>query len=274
MLAVTNSIDELLDAGVYMWGAIERCKEAGNTVRCSSDIFSVIENVIKMSSWIVKSMKACGGAPGAKQCELTSLKFSAAAAQLTSASLEMSASCKKHPTVDKQTYPLTGNANCLGNIGGAITSLGSTIADLTQVKKKCSDAAHCTASVLDILSAIANMGNCIWATVEGSCVFDGNLIPYNNCAVATVAASEALLSIGSSGLTMAADCKLVGPSSRLYESSGSKADAASNMFTPLNTGLAALFPLTAVVAFIRGTRDAKKNLGGAEEVAADAFSVE
>jgi hypothetical protein len=273
MLTVTNSIDELLDAGVYLWGAIERCKETGETVRCSSDIFSIVENVIKMSGWIVKSLKACGGDPAAKTCELTEIKFSAAAAGLTSASLEMSAACKPQVGDGSKEYPLTGNANCLANIGGALTSLGATIADLTQVKKKCGDAAHCTASVLDILSAIAHMGECIWQTVEGSCVIDGNRKPYNNCVQATVHASEALLSIGSAGLTLASDCKMVG-GSRLYESSGNKVDTASNMFTPLNTGLAALFPLTAVVAFIRGTRDAKKNLGDVDGAATDALSVE
>jgi len=264
MLAVTNSIDDVLDAGVYMWGAIERCKETGETVRCSSDIFSIVENVVKMSSWIVKSMKACGGSSGAKQCELTSLKFAAASAGLTSASLEMSAACKPQLAAEGKEFPLTGNANCLANIGGALTSLGSTIADLTQVKKTCGDAAHCTASVMDILSAIAHMGECIWQTVEGSCVIDSALKPYNNCVQATVHASESLLAIGSAGLTMASDCKMVGPS-KLYESSDLKMSTTSSMFTPLNTGLAALFPLTAVVAFIRGTRDAKKNLGGAQE---------
>merc|ERR1711953_500445 len=187
-----------------------------------------------MSSWIVKSMKACGDG-GSKTCALTSLKFATAAAGLTSASLEMSASCKAHAGAEGKTYPLTGNANCLGNIGGALTSLGSTIASLTQVKKTCSDEAHCTASVLDILSSIAHMGECIWQTVEGSCVIDSKLKPYNNCIQATVHASEALLSVGSAGLTVAADCKMVGPS-KLYESSGVKLDTASNMFTPLNTG--------------------------------------
>jgi hypothetical protein len=118
---------------------------------------------------------------------------------------------------------------------------------------------------MDILSAIAHMGECIWQTVEGSCVIDSKLKPYNNCVQATVHASESLLAIGSAGLTLSSDCKMHGPS-KLYESSDLKMGTTSNMFTPLNTGLAALFPLTAVVAFIRGTRDAKKNLGSAEEV--------
>jgi hypothetical protein len=44
---------------------------------------------------------------------------------------------------------------------------------------------------------------------------------------------------------------------------------ASSNFTPLNTALAAFFPLTAIIAFVRGTRDAKKNIVSGEHELVD-----
>jgi hypothetical protein len=264
MLAVTNGIDELLNAGTYLWSATERCSNTANGVRCSSDIFSVVENVLRMSSFMIKGMKACGGGKGANQCDLTSLKFGAAASGLTAASLEMSVACKPQTPGAGKKFPLTANANCLPNIAGALTSLGSTIADLTQIKKKCTDNAHCYAETLDTLSAIAHMGECIWQTVEGSCIIDSALAPMNNCVQAIASGAKNLMAIGSSALTVASDCKLLEPT-KLYEAAGPQVTAVS-AFTPLNAGLAALFPLTAVVAFVRGTRDAKKDFSGEHEL--------
>merc|ERR1712113_522993 len=134
----------------------------------------------------------------------------------------MSKACKPHGTEwgpHGKKFPLTNNVNCLPNIAGALTSLGGTIAGLTQIKKKCKDAAHCYAETLDVLSAIAHMGECIWKVVEGSCIFDHALIPYNNCVQAIASGVKNLAAIGSSALTVAADCKLV-PTHKLYEETG------------------------------------------------------
>jgi len=180
---------------------------------------------------------------------------------LTASSLEMSKACKPKamPYPDK-SYPLDDSVPCLGNIAASVTGLGNTIASLTEIEKKCKvDQLTCVSATTDVLSTIAGMGGAIYATLSGSCVVDKALGVHNECVVSTVHAVKSLMIVGSAGLSVSKDCKMA-ESSRLWES-GTKVTAAS-AFTPLNTGLAALFPFTAVVAFIRGTREAKAGFSG------------
>merc|ERR1719174_485690 len=262
MLAVTNGAADLARAGTFLWSAIERCSETDHGTQCTSDIFSTIEYVLTASSFITKSIAACGdGSEKADQCQLTSLKLASAASGLTATSLEMSTACKaKTITKFGKKYPLDDSVPCLGNIAASVTGLGTTIAGLATIKDKCKDKVDCYAASLDILSTIAGMGGAIWATVSGSCIVDQSLGPHNECVVAAVNGAKDLMAVGSSALTLDRDCKLSG-GSRLYE----ETDKVSAGFAPVNTGLAALFPFTAVVAFIRGTRDAKTNVATSGE---------
>jgi hypothetical protein len=268
MLAVTNGIAELGKSGTFLYSAIERCEDTGKGVQCSSDLISTIEYVLSASSFIVKGMEACSdGAEKASKCQMTSLKLASASAGLTAASLEMSASCKAQKAGSGKTYPLDDSVPCLGNIAASITSLGSTVAGLVQIKETCKDdLLNCYASSLDILSTIAGMGGAIYASVSGSCIQDKALKPYNECVVATVHAAKSLMSVGSAGLTLSEDCHMAPKS--LYEETGKVLEASP--FTPVNTALAAFFPLTAVVAFIRGTRDAKNSVSSGEHELVDA----
>jgi hypothetical protein len=265
MLTVTNSIAELMRAGTFLWAALDRCQDTKDGVRCSSDILSTIEHVLTMSGIIVKTVSACGDGPAASKCTSTSLKLASAASGLTASSLEMSKACKPKamPYPDRK-YPLDDSVPCLGNIGASVTGLGNTIAQLAQIEKKCkADKLSCVSATTDVLSSIAGMGGAIYATLSGSCVVDKALGVHNECVVATVHAVKSLMTVGSSGLTLSKDCKLA-ESSRLWES-GDKVMTAASAFTPLNTGLAALFPFTAVVAFIRGTREAKAGVAAPED---------
>jgi len=264
MLTVTNSIAELMKAGTFLWSAVERCDDTKDGVRCTSDILSVIEHTLTMSGIIVKTISACGDGAAASKCTLTSLKLASASAGLTASSLEMSKACKPKvlPYPDKK-YPLDDSVPCLGNIAASVTGLGNTIAGLSAIEKKCkASSMDCATHTMDILSTIAGMGGALFATVSGSCVVDKALGENNECVVASVHAAKSLMSVGSAGLTLSGACKLAG--SRLYETE-SKVSMASS-FTPLNTALCALFPFTAVVAFIRGTRQAKASVAAPEEV--------
>jgi len=264
MLAVTNGATELARAGTFLWSAIERCQETDHGTQCTSDIFSTIEYVLSASSFITKSIAACGdGSEKADQCQLTSLKLASAASGLTATSLEMSTACKpKTATEFGRKFPLDDSVPCLGNIGASVTGLGNTIAKLTAIKD-CGNKLDCVTSTMDILSTIAGMGGAIYATVSGSCVVDKALGIHNECVVAAVNGAKDLMSVGSAALTLDKECKL-GGGSRLYENAEKMPEVSS--FTPLNTGLAALFPFTAVVAFVRGTRDAKKNVATEREL--------
>jgi len=264
MLAVTSGTAELARASTFLFSAVERCQETDHGTQCTSDIFSTIEYVLTASSFITKSIAACGdGSEKADQCQLTSLKLASAASGLTATSLEMSTACKpKTITKFGKKFPLDDSVPCLGNIAASVTSMGTAIAGLATIKEKCTDKLECYAASLDILSTIAGMGGAIFATVSGSCIVDKSLTPHNECVVAAVNGAKDLMSVGSAALTLDRDCKLSG-GSRLYEDM-EKMPAVSG-FTPLNTGLAALFPFTAVVAFIRGTRDAKTNVATSGE---------
>jgi len=265
MLAVTNGGAELARAGTFLWSAIERCEDTAEGTQCASDIFSTVEYVLTASSFITKSIAACGdGSEKANQCQLTSLKLASAASGLTAASLEMSTACTpKTVTASGKKYPLDDSVPCLGNIAGSVTGLGTAIAGLATIKDKCQNKLDCYAASLDILSTIAGMGGAIWATVSGSCIVDKSLGPHNECVVAMVNGAKDLMAVGSAGLTLDRDCKMSG-GSRLFEET-EKVSAVAG-FTPVNIGLAALFPFTAVVAFIRGTRDAKKTVAADHEL--------
>jgi hypothetical protein len=263
MLAVTNGGAELARAGTFLWSAIERCQDTEEGTQCSSDIFSTVEYVLQASSFITKSIAACGdGSEKANQCQLTSLKLASAASGLTAASLEMNTACKpKTITTFGKKYPLDDSVPCLGNIAGSVTGLGTAIAGLATIKDKCKNKLDCYSASLDILSTIAGMGGAIFATISGSCIVDKSLGPHGECVAAMVSGAQSLMSVGSSALTLDRDCKLSG-GSRLFEEEGFRAQPG---FAPVNIGLAALFPFTAVVAFIRGTRDAKGNVAVVSE---------
>merc|ERR1719399_681285 len=218
MVAVTNGAAELSRAGTFLWSAIERCQESGEGTQCSSDIFSTIEYVLTASSFVTKSIAACGdGSEKADQCQLTSLKLASAASGLTATSLEMSTACKaKEITTFGKKYPLDDSVPCLGNIAASVTSLGSTIAGLANIKDKCKDKLECYSASLDILSTIAGMGGAIFASVSGSCIQDESLKPHNECVVATVNGAKDLMAVGRAGLTLDRDCKMSG-GSRLFE---------------------------------------------------------
>jgi len=255
MLTVTNSIAELMKAGTFLWSAIERCENTKDGVRCSSDILSTIEHVLTMSGIIVKTVSACGDGEEASKCTATSLKLASASAGLTAASLEMSKACKpKVLPYPDQKFPLDDSVPCLGNIAASVSGLGNTIAGLAEIEKKCkANKLSCATHTMDILSTIASMGGAIYGTVSGSCIVDKALGVQNECVVSTIHAAKSLMTVGSAGLTLSGDCKLA--ESRLWEA-GSQVSPTMSAFTPLNTALAALFPFTAVVAFVRGSRKA------------------
>lgn len=259
MFAVMEGIEELTKAGTFLYSAVERCESTNDgeeIAQCSSDIFSTIEYVLRASSFMVKSIEACGaGHEHAKECTLTTLKLASAASGLTATSLEMSKSCKHHEHEHGKEFPLDDNVACMGNIAASITGLGSTVSKLLQVKKKCEDKAECYAETMEIIATVAEMGEAIWSTFSGSCIINKALEPYEDCVVAFTEGTKDLMELGSSALLVSEDCKMTEPSA-LYEVAGTKASTISK-FTPANLALTALLPLTGAAAFVRGTRDAK-----------------
>merc|ERR1719198_1299398 len=72
-----QAIDEIMDAAVFMWAAVERCGKANSQIDCTVDVATTIQSLNGMANVIVKALDDCGG--------IKSDTCGAAAGQLTEA---------------------------------------------------------------------------------------------------------------------------------------------------------------------------------------------
>merc|ERR1719191_2607436 len=145
--------------------------------------------------------------------------------------------------------PMSDNVDCNGHVAGAIGNLGVVIARFQHLT--CSSDAECFAKSLDIVAGLVDMGNAIWQAATQSCIQNPGMAPWNQCANKAVAGASNLLTLGSAAVALGPACNSGG--SAYYDANVPQLTGVSG-FSALIAGLAALFSLTAIVAFIRHSR--------------------
>jgi len=278
----SGAVDELLDSAIYMWAATKRCAETGEGVRCEVNIASAVESVNGMINVIVKALESCGHLKSEKiECGQSVGRLTESIAGLTAASGGVIATCpnKLEPRyittvrgslakTDTYGESTEGFGACMVDVKATMKSLFHAIKRLMTLEEHCEDphSEKCTHNVLKVVDSFASIGEMIASAL-------------NHCTVCQTLSQGG--SLGCEKMRMDADC--AAESTRLVDEVNNVARAAVGMDehcgiskgerlfldddedtiatgtggTSVTLGLVALLPLTAVVAFMGGSRIAK-----------------
>jgi len=149
-------------------------------------------------------------------------------------------------------------AQCLVNVGDLTKAIFKAGKRLTTVKQNCAGASenHCAHNSLKVVASFAAMGEFLAGAI-GRCTANtaanAKLKGDSQCTREAMHLVSALDRMSSAGLAMKASC--MEGETRLYELEHSAGAAQGGSY--LTIGLAALLPLTAVLAFVGGSRFAK-----------------
>jgi len=265
-----EAVDELLDSAVYIWASVETCSHAGSEVRCEVNVASAIEAVNGMINVIMKAIHKCGELKHAK-CGMAAGALTEGFAGLAAASGGIAAKCdtKLNPGQIQTVRGAMQNAGsyagdarnqkfgaCIVDIKSSMKSFFKVIKRLMTVKHNCKHgmSKHCVHNSLKIVAAFANLGAFI-ANAVGHCdahKFNGDAY----CAAQSMRLVNEVNNVAKAGVAMAKECH-EDSDSRLYLLDEEDDEAPASSSSSVTMALAAMLPITAVLAFVGGSRLAK-----------------
>jgi len=282
-----RAVDDLLDAATYIWASVQRCQKPGtgngkgNPILCSLDVSSAIEATNGMVNVILKGVEQCGSLDGENaKCGLSVGVLTKTFAGVAASSAGVTAKCpnalngnkgltflinQQHGTMVTQGNGALASAaqqasfaQCLVNVGDLTKAIFKAGKRLTTVKENCNGNSdkHCAHNALKVVASFAAMGEFLAGSI-GRCTANtaanAQLKEDTQCSRESMHLVNALDRMASAGLAMKAEC--MEGETRLYELEHSAGAAQGG--SSLTMGLAALLPLTAVLAFVGGSRFAK-----------------
>jgi len=245
------SVDSMANAALNIWAATKRCDEgAAHNAMCAVDIASSIGSVNDMVTTIVSAVDGCGAIKTSHYaCGMAVGGLTSASAALAASTAGMLANCKTDEKQSSANPPAlaTGLGNCVVDAKMSMTSLFDATHKLAVVKKDGSNT-----NVLNVVSALANLGSFLAGSVAQCSAFEGKGNADAACASHSLGLVAALHNVANSGINIADKCKVT-KDERLYLENGEATPTGSSM--PL--ALAALLPVSAVLSFVAGSRFAK-----------------
>jgi len=256
-----QAMNQFSDAAIFVWAATKRCGKATESkVKCEVDITSAMQSVTDMITVIVSAVGDCGAIKTDHQaCGMAVGELTSAAAGLAAASGGIADACPK----TKNNLP-DGKPTGLGqatNLGLCIVDAKSVVASLFSASKLLSEAggvcqgkefgskSSCAYKALDIVSALADMGSFLGASVNDCTSLKGDGNADAGCSSNILAAISSLHAVAEAGMHIDRDCRV--ESSRLYLADQEIAAKGTSF---LNLALVACLPVAAVLSFVLGRR--------------------
>lgn len=277
-----QSVDEMMDAAVYMWAAVERCGKANSEIDCTVDVATTIQSLTGMGNVIVKALDDCGGIKSDK-CGASAGQLTEAISGLTAAGGGVVDQCSSRSRVND--HPGGDMIMCVVDVKDTTRSLLQMVQRSIDASKKCEgpvSAQHvlhgsvskpCGADVASIVAALAAMGQYISGSIArcSPTPLNANTEIDLDCSKQISAFVRHSSALASAATKMSYECS--GTSSRLYAVQQEQEKAATRT-SPVTLALFAFLPITAVIAFAGGNRFAKAREAGeqnreVELVAAD-----
>jgi len=260
-----KAMDEFSDAAIFIWAATKRCGKAKESqVKCEVDIASAIQSVNNMINVIVNAVGDCNAIKTDHVgCGMAVSELTSAAAGLAAASGEIADACpntlKNIPAGSaKVPEEQTTLGLCLVDGKSAIGSLFSAGKLLSEVQGDCKAETRaewkgkknsCAYKALDIVSALADMGAFVAASVDDCTSLKGNGDATAACTSGILATVSALKAVAVAGMQIDKKCRA--DNSRLFLED-QEVPATGTSF--LTLALAACLPIAAVLSFAVGRR--------------------
>jgi len=259
-----QAMDQFSDAAIFIWAATKRCGKATESqVKCEVDITSAMQSVNDMINVIVAAVGDCGAIETNHQaCGMAVSELTSAAAGLAAASGGIANAC---PNTLKNIPDGTAGSSLMQKVTPGSTELGLCVIDAKSVLRSLfsaskllsevgGDCRHskfgsesgCAYKALDIVSALADMGSVLAASVD-DCTGSGNADAA--CSEYILKAISSLHVVAKAGMHIDKHCRV--KDSRLFLEE-QEAEAKDTSF--LNLALAACLPIAAVLSFVVGRR--------------------
>jgi len=273
-LGAAGAVDEMLDSAIYIMASLVRCTPGHsdtNTIACALDVSSAIESVNGMINVIMKSVDNCNVLKQDNhKCGMAVGVLTRSFAGLSSASAGIVAKCpnklngfKAIDTVggamedaNKYAGPAEeGFGQCLVNIKDVIKSLALAIKRTMTIGENCEGGMsnHCVHNSIKIVSSFTALGEYMAGAI-------GKCLPQTNanalCAQMSLRLTRQTENVARAAVAMSKDCN-IGAAERLYLEDAEAASITPATSNKATVALAALLPITAVVAFVGGSRFAK-----------------
>jgi len=277
-----EAVDEMLDSAVYIMASMTRCgKNASNTndIACAMDVSAAIESVNGMINVIMKAIGKCGALKDDHyKCGLAVGVLTKSVAGLASASAGIVAKCpignklgggnvKTVAEANEDAARYGGERNngvtvagmpagfgeCVINVKDTFKALFKAIKRIMTLKDNCEDPAsnHCAHNTLKVVVSFSALGDYLAGAV-GKC--EAKTHSDALCAQMSLRLVREIENVGRASTAMTKDCD-IGGAERLYLEDAEASTPASD--NKVSMALSALLPLTAVVAFVGGSRFAR-----------------
>lgn len=298
-----RAADDLLDAGLYIWAAIERCNTSlpstvQDPIRCSLNVASAIESVNAMVNVVLKAVEKCAGLESVDgKCGLAIGVLTRAFAGLAASSSGVAAKC---PNALNNNKPLTtyqsgaggfnnpginaqsalgqaagpfGFGYCLVDIKDTFKSMFKAMKRIITIRDDCKGGAMtCAHNSEKLVAAVAAIGEYISGALS-RCTSDPKLRDNAACAEQALNLERYVADTGRASVRMAQICKI--GEARMYEIEQGIADEDTKKESNGNTMtvvLGAFLPFTAVVAFVAGTKLKKTRVYEDEDLSSQALT--
>jgi hypothetical protein len=288
-----TAVDDLLDSAVFIWAAVKRCNKTlpaadQDSIRCTLNIASAVESTNKMVNVIAKALGQCGVLDGANaKCGMAVGQLTRTFAGLTAATAGILAKCpnKWNGNMSLETY--AGSSGIMANPGLAQVSAAASAFNITQatlgtnvpgslgecvinmkdsfkslftamariitIHDDCETSEDsCVHNGLKLAAGLASIGEYLAGTI-GKCTNNAKLATNSGCAQESLAIVQQVSNLGRAGQTMKMHCGM--SEERLYALEHGEIETSSPK--SVTFVLCALLPLTAVLAFVGGSRFAK-----------------
>jgi hypothetical protein len=260
-----KAMDQFSDAAIFIWAATKRCgKETESQVKCEVDITSAMQSVNDMINVIVSAVGECGAIKTDHQaCGMAVSELTSAAAGLAAASGGIADACPKtlNNIPDGTATGLATASDlglCIVDGKSALGSLFSASKLLSEVHGDCKAETReewkgktnsCAYKALDIVSALADMGAFVAASVNDCTSLKGGGDSTADCTSNVLATISSLHAVAEAGMHIDKQCRV--DNSRLFLED-QKVPATGTSF--LTYALAACLPIAAVLSFAMGRR--------------------
>jgi len=247
-----TAVNDLSNAAMFTWAASKRCGNAAESqLKCEIDIASAVQGATNMIATIVGAVANCGSISTASaECAAAVTGLTSAAAGLAAASGGIVDACPNSLNLPAGSWKGNGQTTNLGwciiDSKGAMTSLFSASKYLSQAAD-CKENGDCSDTAVNIISALADMGSNLAASVNDCNSVKGGGNANAGCASAGLALVSALTGIAQAGEAMKGAC--TAGASRLYQNRKVATGSSS-----LTIALAAFLPIAAVLSFVVGRR--------------------
>jgi hypothetical protein len=288
-----RAVDDMLDSAVFIWASVKRCNKTApaaeqDSIRCTLNIASATESLNKMVNVILKAVEQCGALDTqSAQCGMAVGQLTRSFAGLTAATAGILAKCPNKWNGNKTLETYAGSGGIMANPGLAQVSSAASATSITQatlgtnmpvnlgecvinmkdtfkslfkamgriitIHDDCETSQDsCVHNGLKLAAGLASIGEYLAGTI-GKCTNNAKLATNSGCAQESLAIVQQVSNLGRAGQAMKMHCGM--SEYRMYALEHGEIETSSHK--SVTFVLSALLPLTAVVAFVGGSRFAK-----------------